>query len=317
MVAVSVPPAGSAWAWARDALRAEFGDAAFELRFSLTSAAAVRVIGAGAPVAARHAEPPEPAAPWSAARGWAGATGWLLGERPPADADRAADVLQRAVERHAAAWRGELLHRRGVLGAELLERLTHRLRTDVSSLQAVAEGALAGVFDADERVQIPGELKGIGAEAQHRLSLVREVMTVLDPESRCSPEPIVEVLRAELDAVGVAVPLAGVEGERPMALVPGAGWAACARLLAAAVAYDERFGGAQAALAVRPDPGGWTVAAGGDDPTADAVAWTERSVGALVHAGEMAVIAGGDATAARDAGGRVRVAITVPAAPSA
>jgi hypothetical protein len=301
---------------ARDELRVEFGDAAFELRFSLTGAAAVRVLGAGAPVAARHAEPPEPAAPWSATRGWAGATGWLLGERPPADPGRAADVLQRAVERHASAVRAELLRRRGALGAALLERLTHRLRTDVSSLQAVAEGALAGVFDAEERTQIPGELREVGAEAQHRLSLVREVMTVLEPGSRCHPEPIADVLRAELEAVGVAVPVVAVEGERAMALVPGAGWAACARLLAAAVAHDERFGEAEAALAVRPDPGGWTVSAGAGEPGAHAVAWTERAVGALVHAGEMAVIAGGAATAARDGAGRVRVAITVPAAPS-
>jgi hypothetical protein len=47
------------------------------------------------------------------------------------------------------------------------------------------------------------------------------------------------------------------------------------------------------------------------------VPWTERSVGELVHAGEIAAAAGGTATAARDAAGGLRIALTVPAAPSA
>jgi signal transduction histidine kinase len=317
MGAVPRATAGSAWAGARDALRTEFGEAAFELRFSLTGAAAVRALGVGAPVAPRHAEPPDPPATWSAAHTWAGAAGWLLAARAPADADHAAAVLGRAVERHAAELRESLARQRAAMAAELLEGLTHRLRTDVSTLQAVAEGALAGLFDDDERAQIPGELKIIGAEAQRRLSHVREVMSALHPEAPCVPERIVEVLRAEIESTGAAVPVAAVEGERPMALVPGAGWAACARLLAAALVHDERFGGPAATVAIRPHPDGWTVATGGDGPGTEPLPWTERSVGELVHAGEIAAVAGGAAAAARDAGGRLRVVLTVPAAPSA
>jgi signal transduction histidine kinase len=315
MAAAPAPPAGSAWEVARDELRGEFGDAAFELRFSLNGDAAVRVLGRGSDVAARHAEAPDPRAPWSAAATWAGAAGWLLAARAPADSAHATDVLQRAVERHSAEAMRRLATQRGALVAELLETLTHRLRTDVSTLQAVAEGALAGLFEGEELVQIPAELTGMGAEAQRRLSLVREVMTVLQPDAPRRPEAIVEVLEAELDAAGVATRVEAVAGELPMALVPGAGWAASARLLAAALAGDERLGGA--VVRVRPDPDGWTVTAGpagagGGEP----LPWSERTVGELVHAGEIAAAAGGRASAARTTGELLLIELTLPAAPS-
>jgi hypothetical protein len=316
MPAAPPPPGGSAWARARDALQPEFGDAAFELRFSLTAAAAVRAGGSGRPVAARHAEPPDPPAPWSAAHAWAGAAGWLLAARAPADPARAAAVLERAVEAHAAELRERLGRDRAALGAELLERLTHRLRTDVSTLQAVAEGALTGLFADEERAEVRGELKALGTDSQHRLTLAREVMLALNPEAERRPEPVAEVLRAELDASGSSLAVPDVDGERPMALVPGPGWAACARLLAAALTRDERLGGAAAAISVRPDPDGWTVEAGGGGTPAEPLPWTQRSVGDLVHAGEIAVVAGGRASVARVAGRWLRVSLTVPAGPS-
>jgi signal transduction histidine kinase len=314
MAVAPAPAAGSAWKVARDELSQDFGDVPFELRFSLTGDAAVRVLVRGGPVAPRHAEVPDPPGGWSARAAWAGASGWLLAVGAPADAERAADVLQRAVERHSAEAMRRLADQRAAMAAELLETLTHRLRTDVSTLQAVAEGALAGLFEGEELAQIPAELKGMGGEAQRRLSLVREVMTVLQPDAPRRPEPIVEVLRAELDAAGLETRVDGVPGERAMALVPGAGWAACARLLARAIAGDARLAGAS--VTVRPDPAGWTVATAPPGVDAEPLPWTERAVGELVHAGEMAAAAGGAALAARLGDDRLRVELTLPAAPS-
>jgi hypothetical protein len=53
-------------------------------------------------------------------------------------------------------------------------------------------------------------------------------------------------------------------------------------------------------------------------PGADAVpvAWTEQFAGELVHAGHITAAAGGSARLERLDGGRLRVVLTVPAAPS-
>jgi hypothetical protein len=303
------------WEAVADELRALFGAGAHELRFSLHGRSAVRVLASGRPVAPRHAEPPDPSAPWSHSARCGAATGWLLAEGEPGDAGRARELLQRTVERHSALVLQALIAQRSLMVTDLLEGLTHRLRTDVSTLQAVAEGALSGMFEADELEQIPGEVRRVGETAQTRLSNVREVMTALHPAARCLPEPLLQTLRAELDGAGVDVPVADVEGERPMTFVPGPGWAACARLLAEAVARDERLGGREGSVTVRAHPDGWEVTAGCTDP-GQPVAWTEQAVGGLVHAGQIVAAAGGFASAARLDGGRLRVRLTVPAAPS-
>jgi len=297
-------------------LDALVGNAAYELRFSLHGRTAVRVLAPRGPVARRHAEPPDPAAAWSAAARCGDAAGWLLAERAPADEGHAAALLQRIVDRRCALALQRLAAQRAAMAADLLERVTHRLRTDVSTLQAVAEGALLGVFEADELTQIPGELKRVGREAQRQLSLVREVMTALHPKAPLRAEPLVAVLRAELEGAGVATVVSDVDGECAMTFVPGAGWGACARLLAMALAHDARLGGPAAAVAVRADPGGWLVTAGRSHGDPRPVEWTERAVGELVHAGEIAAAGGGSACATGVGGDGLHVQLTLPAAPS-
>jgi hypothetical protein len=308
-------PAGVEWTRAAETLRPLFGGVAFELRFSLDGRAAVRLLAPHGPVAPRHAESREPPAHWSARVRCGDATGWLLANAAPADGERASEILAGAVERHIALVLQRLAVQRSEMATDLLERLTHQLRTDVATLQAVAEGAVGGVFDAGELQQIPGELRTIGDQAQRRLSSAREVMSALRPAARARAEPLVEVLRAELDGAGVAVPVAGVEGERPMTVVAGAGWGACARLLAAALA-GARLGGHGAHVAVRPHPGGWAVTAGHRGPAAQRIAWTEHAVGELVHAGQIVAAAGGSASATQLDRGRLAVELTLPAAPS-
>jgi hypothetical protein len=287
-----------------------FDGAAFELRFSLGGAAAVRVLGG--PVATRHAEPPDPSAPWVARASCGSAVGWLLAERPPADEAAARDVLGRAVDRHSSLLLQRIAEQRGEMAADLLETVTHRLRTDISALQVIAEGALAVPFEDDERPQVRAEVAEVGAEAQRRLSAAREVMTSLHPAAERSPEPLVDGLARELEGAGVDVAVAvSAAGEVAMALVPGSGWSACARLLAEALASDARLAGA--AVAVRPHPEGWAVTAG--EPGGELLPWTERSLGELVHAGAIVVAAGGSA-AATLADGRLWVELTVTAAPS-
>jgi hypothetical protein len=292
----------TAWGDAADELAVLFGASPFELRYDLAGRCAARV--AGGPVAPRHAEPVPPPAPWCVEARCGTAAGWLLAPAAPAAPERAQAVLQRAVERGTALILQRHAAQRAAMDAELLERLTHRLRTDVMTLQAVAEGALLGVFDEDERAEIPAELERTGREAQRRLSAAREVMTVLEPGARCAPEPIAETLRDELEAAGRDVAVTAPVHEQPLALVPGAGWAACARLLAA----DTRL----VAFTVTPDPGGWCIAAG---PRGAAVNWSERELGELAYAGDIAAAAGGAAAAERAEDGALRVALTVPAAP--
>jgi hypothetical protein len=315
----TVPTAAApapALAQAAQELKTLFGEAGFELRFSLHGRSAVRVWGDGPPVARRHAEATDPQAPWSTRAAAGHAVGWLLADGAPAQQAAAHELLQRAVERHTALALEAQAARRAAVMAEALEVLTHRLRTDVSTLQAVAEGALAGAFEPDESDAVIHEVQGVGAEAQRRLSDARELMTVLAAHGEDRQEPLVEVLRAELEGTGVSAPVASVDGEDPMALVPGAGWAAIARRIAAVLAEDGRLRGDGARVAVLPDPEGWRVTAGGAGPVLREAAWTRQTVGPLVHAGELAVAAGGWASAAELEGDGLRVALTVPAAPS-
>jgi hypothetical protein len=310
------------WRHAARTLAPRFEGARFELRFALSGHAAVRMLAPQGAVAPRHAEAPDPAARWSARAACGEAVGWLLAERAPAGEEAARDALQRAVDRHSSLVAQRIAAARGAMAADLLEAATHRLRTDISALQVIAEGALAVPFEEDERPQVRTEVGQVGAEAQRRLSALREVMRSLHPGAARSAEPLVETLARELEGAGVetVVEMNGDDvetgvaaaGERPMALVPGAGWSACARLLGAALASDTRLAGA--GLAVRPHPDGWSVTAGGE-AGGEPVAWTERALGELAHAGMIAVAAGGSASAAeRD--GRLRIELTVPAAPS-
>ena len=301
-----------AWSEAADVLAPLLDGARFELRFSLGGQAAVRVLAPGGEVAARHAEPPDPVAPWSARAACGEAVGWLLAERAPADEPVARDALQRAVDRRSSVVLQRIAAQRGGMAADLLEAVTHRLRTDISALQVIAEGVLTVAFEDDERAQVRAEVGEVGADAQRRLSAVRQVMVSLHPGAAREPEPLVTLLEAELEGAGVATAVEVLGDERPATLVPGSGWSACARLLAAAVASDKRLAGAP--IAVRAHPDGWEVEVGAD-VGGEPLAWTERSLGELAHVGMIAVAAGGSASASeRD--GRLRVDLTVPAAPS-
>jgi signal transduction histidine kinase len=302
------------WTHAARTLAPRFEDARFELRFSLGGHAAVRMLAPRGAVAPRHAEVPDPAARWSTRAACGEAVGWLLADRVPAGEEAARDALQRAVERHSSLVAQRIAAARGAMAADLLEAATHRLRTDISALQVIAEGALAVPFEEDERPQVRAEVGEVGAEAQRRLSALREVMRSLHPGAARSAEPLVDTLARELEGAGVEIEtgVAAAAGEQPMALVPGAGWSACARLLAAALASDAQLAGA--GVVVAPHPDGWSVTAGGE-AGGEPVAWTERALGELAHAGMIAVAAGGSAGAAeRD--GRLRIELTVPAAPS-
>jgi hypothetical protein len=289
------------WSDAGAQLAPLFAGGAFELRFALGGGAAVRTHGG--PVAPRHAEAPDAAAPWSAHAQCGEAVGRLLATAAPTDPDRAQAVLERAVERYAALRLQALARDRAAMSAELLDRLTHRLRTDVSTLQIVAEAASTGLLEAAEMAELPAELARTGAQAQGLLSAARDVMRAFAASARPEPEPLLEVLARELEAAGAPAPVLEVPGERPMALIPDPGWAACARLLA---------GGE---LAVAPHPDGWAVSAG---PPGDGepVGWTEQRLGERFYAGLFVVAGGGSAGAVALAGGGLRVNLVLPAAPS-
>jgi signal transduction histidine kinase len=274
----------------------------FELRFSVGGQVAVRVLAPAGPVAPRHAEPPDPDAPWSVRASCGDAVGWLLASAPPADEAAARDALQRAVDRHSSLVLQRIAAQRGEMAADLLETVTHRLRTDISALQVIAEGALAAPFDDDERPHVQADVAGVGAEAQRRLSATRDVIASLHPRAERAPEPLIAVL----EGAGMRTSVAAVRGEVPMALVSG--WSTCARLLAA----DQRLAGA--AVVVRPDSDGWSLVAG--STAGEPVPWSERALGELAHAGAIVVAAGGSAEAWR-AEGRLSVRLIVPAAPSA
>lgn len=277
---------------------AEFGTSGFELRFDLAGRAAVRQTGG--PVAPRHVEPVPPRAPWVLEARCGDAAGWLLAAAPPDDVERARALLERSVEREAARRLQALRRDASALTVDLLERLTHRLRTDVTTLQAVAEGALAGLFDPEDLELLPAELAGTGREALRRLSGAREVMSAHDRAARLAPEPIVETLRAELEGAGRDAVVHGPEAETPLGFVPGPGWAACARLLAA----DPRL----EMFAVGPDPAGWSVSSGAAGAP---VEFNERTAGELVYAGHILAAAGGSAAVTDPFG----IRLTLPAAP--
>jgi signal transduction histidine kinase len=295
-------------------LRPEFGPIPFELRFSATGEAAVRIAAVGGPVAARHAEPAAPDAPWSATASCGAATGWLLAAAPPADPVRAGELLDRVVARLAAQSANALAAERGRVAGELLTRLTHRLRTDVSSLLMVTEGALRGLFAEAEVPPALAEVRAAADGAQRRLSDARRVSAVLHPAAACEPEPIAELLCRELEGAGAPTSVADADGERARALLPGQGWAVCARLLADALAHDARLEGA--AVTVAPDPAGWRVTATDGASGAEPAAWDERTVGALEPAGLVLAVSGGAAEAAATRDGTLQVILTVPAAPS-
>jgi hypothetical protein len=276
----------------------ELATSGFELRFDLAGRAAVRI--AGGPVAPRHVEPVPPPAPWAAEARCGTATGWLLAHAAPADPDAARERLQRAVERETALRLQAAAQAAAPLAADLLERLTHRLRTDVTSLQAVADGAIQGLFEPHDLELLPGELARTGREALRRLSGAREVMSVLAPGARREPEDVIGTLRAELDGSGRAISVLGPEHESPRTLIPGPGWAACARMLA----RDPRV----EMFEVRPHPSGWSLDCGARGTP---VEWTERTVGELAHVGHIVAAAGGSAVVTEPFG----IRLTLPAAP--
>src|SRR5690349_1325476 len=202
----------------------------FELRYDRFGRCAVRVGGA-AQVLARHVEPLPLEAPWVAEAHFAGATGWLLASAPPSDREGAQRALEREVERRTALALARVLEQRTQLDATLLERLTHRLRTDVMTLDAVVEGALAGAFMPDEHGEVLAQVRAATREAQLRITAAREVMGVLDPMARRVPEPLVRALSVELEGAGREVTVTVEADEDPWTLIPGPGWAACARRL--------------------------------------------------------------------------------------
>ncbi len=290
--------------WASEELAAQFGASAFELRYDALGHCAVRVAGGG--VLERHVEPAPPAAPWAAQARCGAAAGWVLAAAAPADPARVDALLRAVVTRRTAFVRERQALALAALDAELLVRLTHRLRTDVMTLSAVAEGALEGLFD-DETAAVLAEIQRTGAEAQRRITDAREVMTTLEAGAGDRPEPIAATLRAELEGVGragTAVTVMG--GEEPWARIGGAGWAACARLLAGEARWER--------LVVEPDAGGWRVTATGTG-SGRPVGWAHRELGALTPAGHIVVAAGGHAAAERGSEGVTQVTLIVPAAP--
>jgi hypothetical protein len=276
----------------------ELATSGFEVRFDLAGRAAVRV--AGGPVAPRHVEPVPPEAPWVAEARCGAAAGWLLARAVPPDPDALRERLQHAVERETALRLQAAAAAAAPLAADLLERLTHRLRTDVTTLQAVADGAVKGLFEPEDLELLPGELERSGREALRRLSGVREVMGALVPGARLAPEPVEAALRAELEGAGRAVTVGVADGESPLTLIPGPGWAACARMLA----RDPRI----EMFELGPDPAGWLLTSGHHGTP---VEWTERTVGDLAHVGHILAAAGGSAVVTEPFGLR----LTLPAAP--
>ena len=154
----------------------------------------------------------------------------------------------------------------------MLEAVTHRLRTDISALQVIAEGVLAVPFEDDERPQVRAEVGEVGADAQRRLSAVREVMISLHPGAPREPEPLIETLERELEGAGVAIAVEPVArraagGARPRCRLVGV------RAVAGRGAGLRHAAGRSADRRAR-SPGRLGVTAGevGGEP----LAWTER-----------------------------------------
>ena len=104
-----------------------------ELRYDAHGRCAVRVCGN---VLEDHVVAAPPVAPWVIEARCGAARGWLLGPAPPA-ADAQA-WLELEVARRTAAARERQVTALAALDALLIERLTHRLRTDVMTLGTVA-----------------------------------------------------------------------------------------------------------------------------------------------------------------------------------
>src|SRR5919199_416920 len=90
----------TAWTAAARSLEPLLAAARFELRYGPEGDVAIRQYGG--PLAALHAEPPDPAAAWSARARCGHAAGWLLADRAPEDPRAAQEILARAMERHTA-----------------------------------------------------------------------------------------------------------------------------------------------------------------------------------------------------------------------
>ena len=255
----------------------------FELRFDLAGRAAVRVAGGPVGPATRR---DGPAAGAVGDRGALRRRGRLAararGPRRPRGGAQAARAGRRTRGRHAPAGGGA--RQLAPLAADLLERLTHRLRTDVTTLQAVADGAVKGLFEPADLELLPGELERSGREAQRRLTAAREVMGVLTPGARS---------RARADRGDAARPSSrppaakprsrGPAGEIPRTLIPGPGWAACARR------PGRRPAARECSNSDRTGAGG-PLRSGADGTP---VEWTERTVGELAHVGHIVAAAGG------------------------
>ena len=281
-----------------------FSAGGFELRFDVAGRAAVRV--AGGPVAARHVEPVPPRAAWVDEARCGSAVGWLLAPDPPLAPDRAHALLERTVAHRAALALQARAGQAAAISSDLLERLTHRLQSDVVALHGVAEGLIEGLFEPDELAELPQELRRAGGQSLRRVSEARLVMGVLEPQAAALAEPVVDTLRAELEAAGRACAVQAPADETALALLPGPGWAACARVLAGDPRLTE--------FAVEPDPSGWRIIAGPGGPAGAALPVTEDGLGALVLAGRLVAAAGGTASA-RAGGVAPTLTLTLPAAP--
>jgi hypothetical protein len=167
-------------------------------------------------------------------------------------------------------------------------------------LRAVADGAIKGLFEPEDLEFLPGELERTGREALRRLSGAREVMGVLAAGARRAPEPVEATLRAELEGAGREAIITAPADEIPLTLIPGPGWAACARVLAS----DPRIG----MFVVGPDRSGWSIDCGA---AGTPVEWSERTIGELAHVGHIVAAAGGSAVATDPFG----IRLTLPAAP--
>lgn len=249
-----------------------------ELRFDARGRAAVRV--SGGPVLPRHVERVPPDAPWVVTARCGEAVGWLLAAAAPDDAEGAQAALELEVARRAAAVSEALARDRAVVLADAVELLTHRLRADVTALQGVAEGALDGLFEANELPEVRHEIKRTVSGSQRRMSEARALVRASSDGAVAAP--LAETLRDELEAAGRVMTVRGPRDEQPL----GYGWAGCARALAAE--------GAHGPFVIEADPGGWRVTVGGTAP--------------LGHAARLAVAAGGAVAGDR--------ALIVPAAAS-
>ena len=236
-----------------DEFAALFGPARFELRFDLAGRAAVRV--AGGPVAPRHVEPVPPAGAVGD-RGALRRRRRLVARRCRAGRSRPGGTAARALRRArgGAAPAGRRRGRRRPWARSCWSGS----RTGCGPTSRRCRRWPTGRSPAcSTRRTWKGCRRSSGAttrEALRRLSGVREVMTVLDPESRRAARADRRDAARRARGRGPRRDRDGDRargGETPLTLIPGAGWGACARRLAA----DERFD----MFAVGPDSGGWNV----------------------------------------------------------